>query len=60
MIKVITMRELAESTRYTVGFGAWDYPINELDYLAEERENDTFVLSNGRLLEVEDLRPESN
>lgn len=31
---------------------AWDFPIEELDYLLEEHPGESFVLSNGRLWEI--------
>lgn len=32
---------------------AWDYPIEEIDYLLEERDGETFVYRDGRLFETE-------
>lgn len=55
MIKIISLNELAEKTKYTIGFDAWDYPIEELDYLLEHKDNEVFVLAGGRLTEVEEL-----
>lgn len=55
MIRIISMKELAESTKYTIGFDAWDFPIEELDYLIENHKGETFVLDNGRLTEIEVL-----
>lgn len=31
----------------------WDFPIEELDYLLEEHNEESFVLINNRLYEVE-------
>ena len=36
-----------------IGDGAWDYPIEELEYLLKEHDGETFVYSNGRLFEAE-------
>ena len=55
MITIISMQELAQKTKYTIGFNAWDFPIEELDYLIENHSGETFVLCNGRLTEVEVL-----
>lgn len=56
MIKIITMEELANSCKYTIGFDAWDFPIEELDYLLTEHSNEVFVLSGDRLTEVVELK----
>lgn len=32
---------------------AWDYPVEELDYLMEEHDGEAFVLLDGRLWEAE-------
>lgn len=56
MIKIISRNELANNCKYTIGFGAWDFPIDELDYLMEEHNNETFVLIKNRLVEVINLR----
>lgn len=32
---------------------AWDFPLEELEYLLEEHDGETFVLHNGRLYETE-------
>ena len=55
MIKIIDMSELARSTKYTIGFDAWDFPIEELDYLMETHNNETFLLDRDRLIEVVEL-----
>ena len=31
----------------------WDYPIEELDYLLEEHDGESFVLKDNRLWEVD-------
>lgn len=31
---------------------SWDFPIEELDYLLEEHDGETFVLKDGRLYEA--------
>lgn len=33
---------------------SWDFIIDELDYLLEEHNNESFVLINNRLYEVEE------
>lgn len=33
----------------------WDFPIEELEYLVEEHDGETFVLMNGRLYEAKDI-----
>lgn len=33
----------------------WDFPIEELEYLVEEHDGETFVLMNGRLYEAKDF-----
>lgn len=55
MIKIINRDELAQNCKYTIGFGAWDFPIEELDYLMEEHDGETFVLIKNRLVEVVEL-----
>lgn len=55
MIKIISINELAINCKYTVGFDAWDFPIEELDYLMEEHDGETFVLIKNRLVEVVEL-----
>ena len=32
---------------------AWDYPVEEIGYLLEEHDGETFVYNNGRLFETE-------
>lgn len=32
----------------------WDFPLEELDYLLEEHDGETFVLKDGRLHEAEE------
>lgn len=56
MIKIISIKELATNCKYTIGFDAWDFPIEELDYLMEEHNGETFVLIRGRLVEVIELK----
>ena len=34
---------------------AWDYPIEELDYLCETHDGEMFVLSEGRLYEAKEV-----
>lgn len=55
MIKIISKEELAKKTKYTIGFDAWDFPIEELDYIMEEHNNETFLLVDNRLIEVVEL-----
>lgn len=38
-----------------IQYGGWDFPIEELAYLVEEHEGETFVLMNGRLHEAKEL-----
>lgn len=33
---------------------AWDFPLEELGYLTEEHDGETFVLSGDRLFEAEE------
>ena len=49
MIKIINENELG---KYIVCSDAWDFPIEELNYLMEEHNNETFLLYNNRLIEV--------
>lgn len=57
MIKIISKEELAKKTKYTIGFDALDFPIEEetLDYIIEEYNNKTFLLVGHRLIEVVEL-----
>ena len=55
MIKIIDMTEFTHSTNYTINFDAWDFPIEELDYLMETHNNETFLLYRDRLTEVVEL-----
>lgn len=34
----------------------WDFPIEELPYLLDEHDGETFIYSNGRLYEAEEER----
>ena len=36
-------------------WAAWDYPVEELDYLLEEHDGETFVLYNNRLWETKEM-----
>lgn len=38
-----------------IQYGGWDFPIEELAYLVEEHDGETFVLTNGRLYEAKDI-----
>ena len=57
MIKIINKEELAKKTKYTIGFDALDFPIEEetLAYIMEEHSNKTFLLVGNRLIEVVEL-----
>ncbi len=48
MIKICTMEETL------IKEDAWDFTIEELDYLLKEHSGETFVLMEDRLWEAED------
>lgn len=49
--KVITITSDASRIQY----GGWDYPIEELEYLLEEHDGESFVLMDGRLYEAKEF-----
>lgn len=51
MIKIYTKNEIKDVEKYIVD--SWDFPIEELDYLLEEHNEESFVLINNRLYEIE-------
>lgn len=51
MIKIYTKNEIKDVEKYIVD--NWDFPIEELDYLLEEHNEESFVLINNRLYEIE-------
>lgn len=52
MIKIYGRDEFREMTNWEI-VDDWDFPIEELDYLLEEHDEESFVLINNRLYEVE-------
>lgn len=51
MIKIYKKNEIKDVEKYIVD--NWDFPIEELDYLLEEHNEESFVLINNRLYEIE-------
>lgn len=45
-IRIVTDKSL-------IRVDAWDFPIEELEYLLEEHDDETFVLCDGRLWETD-------
>ncbi len=51
MIKIYNEEEIKNVEKYIVD--SWDFSISEIDYLLEEHKNESFVLINNRLYEIE-------
>lgn len=52
MIKIYSKEEIENVENYIVD--SWSFPIEELDYLLEEHNNESFVLINNRLYELDE------
>ncbi len=55
MIKIFQKNELTEKQIQEIleNVEIWSFPIEELDYLLEEHKNESFVLIDNRLYEME-------
>ena len=51
MIQITTI----DDKRFRVTEDGWDFPINELGYLLEEHDGETFILYGWRLYEAEEV-----
>lgn len=52
MIRIYSKEEFKEMIDWEI-VDDWDFPVDELDYLLEEHDEESFVLMNNRLYEIE-------
>lgn len=52
MIRIYSKEELKEMSEWDI-VDSWDFPVEELDYLLEEHDEESFVLVNNRLYEID-------
>lgn len=53
MIKIINKKEYLKTKKYVIDEeNRWDFPLDEIDYLLQEHEGETFLLLDDRLYEI--------
>lgn len=56
MIKIYTQEQIDVDIEDIINdFDIWSFPISELDYLLEEHNQESFLLYNNRLYELNEI-----